>query len=151
MQKDIVRWHTLKLRSESVKRILSREEVARLTMSDAYVEQGHSQNIDLNIDRNWIEPRWAPLLRRSKKVLTRLMDSSGWSPTDIHDVVLIGGTSHIPLVRRVFAHFFEKEDVECNQFAHVAVAYGATLQTAGHMAVSTQLPSLTVSKASAAS
>lgn len=78
-------------------------------------------------------------------VLMRLLDSSNWEPEDVDEVVLIGGTSLIPMVKSGIADFFEREVVATNEFANVAVAYGATLQTAGHLTVATQLPSLVMS------
>ncbi len=144
MRNDVVRWHHLRSRCESAKRILSSEEEAHLSMSDAYVEQGQQRNIDLLLDRKWAESKWQPLIVQMRAVLSRLLETSHWAPSEIQEVVLIGGTSLIPLVRTSIAKFFEREQVTSNEFANVAVAYGATLQTAGHLAVSTQLPSLTL-------
>lgn len=145
IQNDVARWQELLMRCESVKRILSREAQARLMMNDAYVEQGKMQNIDLLMDRKWIEQRWKPLIQKMQAVLMRLLDSSNWEPEDVDEVVLIGGTSLIPMVKSGIADFFEREVVATNEFANVAVAYGATLQTAGHLTVATQLPSLVMS------
>ncbi|MCP4443914.1 MAG: Hsp70 family protein [Myxococcales bacterium] len=144
MRNDVVRWHHLRMRCESAKRILSSEEEAYLRMPAAYVEQGQQRNIDLLLDRKWVEAKWQPLIERMRNVLARLLCSSRWAPSEVEEVILIGGTSLIPMVRRNIAEFFEREQVTSNDYANVAVAYGATLQTAGHLAISTQLPSLTV-------
>lgn len=144
MRNDVVRWHHLRMRCESAKRILSREEEATLRMSDAYIEQGQQRDIDLLLDRNWAETKWKPLIVQMNAVLARLLETSQWLPSDVQEVVLIGGTSLIPMVRKNIADFFEREEVTSNEFANVAVAYGATLQTAGHLAISTELPSLTL-------
>lgn len=146
LRKDAVRWQQLKMRCESAKRILSRDHEAKLLMTDAYVEQGQHRNIDLLLDRQWVEGKWQPLMVQMKAVLSRLLETSGWLREEIDEVVLIGGTSLVPLVRTSIAAFFERERVSTNEAANVAVAYGATLQTAGHLAVSTQLPSLKLSK-----
>lgn len=144
MRNDIVRWHDLRMRCESAKRILSNDVEAHLRMPDAYVEQGQLRSIDLLLDRTWAEGKWAPLIVQMNEVLGRLLQTSQWAPSDVQEVVLIGGTSLIPMVRQSIASFFEREHVTSNEFANVAVAYGATLQTAGHLAISTQLPSLTL-------
>ena len=85
-----------------------------------------------------------------KTVLARLLCTSGWTPADVEEVVLIGGTCLIPLVRAGIAEFFQRERLVSNEFANGAVAYGATQQIAGYLAVSTQLPSLKMSKPSIA-
>lgn len=142
LRRDVVRWHDLLMRCESAKRIMSRETEARLSMTDAFVEEGKHQDIDLLLDRAWAEAHWKPLIDRTKLVLARLMTNSGFAIQHVDDVILIGGTSLVPLVREGIAEFFEREEVLVNDQANVAVAYGATLQTAGHLAVSTQVPCL---------
>ncbi len=144
MRNDVVRWHTLRMRCESAKRILSSEEEAHLTMPDAYIEQGQQRNIDLLLDRKWAEGKWASLMEEMRQVLANLMQASGWATSDVQEVVLIGGTSLIPMVRRSIAEFFERPQVVSNEFANVAVAYGATLQTAGYLGQATELPQLTI-------
>ncbi|MBL4632752.1 MAG: Hsp70 family protein [Kofleriaceae bacterium] len=146
IQKDIARWQELLIRCESAKRILSREQQARLGMSDAYIEHGKLVNIDLLLDREWVERRWQPLIDKMQAVLARLLDTSNWNPDEIDEVVLIGGTSLIPMVKRAVTEFFQRQSISVNAFANVAVAYGATLQTAGHLTIATQLPSLVLSR-----
>ncbi len=146
IQNDVVKWQQLRMRCESVKRILSREHEARLAMSDAYVDKGAMQNIDLLLDRKWVERRWKPLITKMHGVLARLLDSANCQAQDIDEVVLIGGTSLIPMVQKGITEFFRRDSVAMNDYANIAVAYGAALQTAGHLAVATQLPSLKMSR-----
>jgi molecular chaperone DnaK len=146
MRRDVVRWQDLRMRCESAKRMLSRENDARLCMTDAYIEAGKHRNIDLLLDRNWVEARWRPLMGQLRAVCTRLLETSSWTPADIDEVVLIGGSCLVPLVQKTLAMTFDRNQVVVNDVANLAVACGATLQTAGHLAVSTQLPRLSVTK-----
>jgi len=141
LHQDLVKWAELVSRSEMIKRRLSDEEEAVLSMKEAYSVAGESQNLKLLIDRKWIEPRWTPLVRRSMEVLVRVLNSAGWAPDQVTDVVLIGGTSLIPLVQRGCGKVFSR-DLTVSSNAHLAVTIGATLQTRAAATVSTQVPAL---------
>ena len=142
MQKDAVRWRQLIVRCESVKRILSTQSESPLLMNDAYVSQGSRGNIELLIDRTWINPKWEPLTVRSNQVLRNLLRSASWDIHDVDDVVLIGGTSMIPLVKRSFRKVFAKDKLITNEWASLAVATGLALQAQAHKPIATGAPIL---------
>lgn len=128
LHRDIVTWAELRLRCESVKRQLSSQPQVRLRLKEAYMSQG-VYDVDLMIERSWIEPRWQPLVERAEGVIQSLLQKTGWRVEDLHEVVLIGGTVMIPLVQRVFAQTFGRPGKISAQ-ANVAVAVGAALLAA---------------------
>src|SRR5262249_8731630 len=106
LHRDFCKWTELLWRCESVKRQLSTAPEARLRMKDAVALQGRGHDIDLVLDRDRVAPRWAPLVDRSTGVLQALLAKTGWACEDVAQVVLVGGTTLIPQVRRAYAAMF---------------------------------------------
>jgi molecular chaperone DnaK len=131
MHQDIVRWRELVWHCESIKRQLSGAARANLRMKEAVTHGGQRRDLNVAIDRSWAEPRWQPLVARAVEALQRLLESSTWEARSVDEVLLIGGTTMIPLVRRAFAEFFGRA-VTAPPHADVAVTMGAAIQTAAH-------------------
>jgi molecular chaperone DnaK (HSP70) len=142
MQRDVVRAHQLLRRCESVKRQLSSRDDTSLVMKDGYVKGGKSYDVNATIARSWIEPRWEPLVDRAMAACQRLLVRSRRSAADVSHVVLVGGATLMPLVRRKLAAAFPKAETVTGGYAQIAIAAGAVLQTASYTASSAQLPRL---------
>ncbi|MBI4511788.1 MAG: Hsp70 family protein [Deltaproteobacteria bacterium] len=133
LHRDAIRWRELLLRCESVKRQLSGKDEARLRMTEAYFASGTLNDLDLKVERKWIEPRWQPLVERGLGITEELLTSSSWDATSVQEIVLIGGTTLMPLVRQGFTKLFNRH-VKTSERADVAVAVGAALQAAAYSA-----------------
>jgi molecular chaperone DnaK len=125
LHRDFCKWTELLWRCESVKRQLSTSPDARLRMKDAASVHGRSHDVDLVLERDRIAPRWAPLVDRSVAVLHALLHKSGWRPEDVAEVVLVGGTTLIPLVRQAYAALFPCGRLITTEWANLAVVAGA--------------------------
>ncbi|MFH0899698.1 MAG: Hsp70 family protein [Pseudomonadota bacterium] len=149
LHRDAVVWRELLLRCESVKRQISNSNEARLHLREAYMSGGVYE-VDLMVERSWIEPRWQPLIERAEAVIRDLTATTGWTLSDIDEVVLIGGTTLVPMVRQALGKLFDKP-LRTSDFADVAVAVGAAIQAAawakrskGTTTTETTLPMLEV-------
>mgnify|MGYP001569634270 CR=1 FL=1 len=149
MMREATRRQLLLFRCESVKRQLSQVKEAPLTMKEAYVEQGAYRDIDVLIERSWIEPLWAPLFARATAVVERLVAASGWGPEHIHQAVLVGGTALVPSFQRAIQAILPGTPVITSPVAHIAVALGAVLQTGPYVLASGNVPVLTAAPAAA--
>lgn len=129
---DHVRRHTLALRCESAKRSLSTAAEARLNMREAYVEGGVSRDVNVIVDRSWVQPLWAPLFARALAAIDATLERAGWTDADVDQVALIGGTSLVPQFQAAVRARFGKVDVTATDLANVAVAMGAALLTGRH-------------------
>lgn len=127
IHRDAVAWANLHIRCESVKRQLSTDEKVRLHMNDR--QSGGHFDVDLIVDRAWVEPRWKPLVSRSMEAISRAFASSSWNVQGIDELVLIGGTVLIPVVRRTFMELFGRE-ARTSPHANLAVATGAAMLAA---------------------
>ncbi len=130
--RDAVRRQLLALRCESTKRSLSTAAEARLTMRDAYIENGVNRDLDVIIERTWAAPLWAPLFARALAAVDATLARAGWIDSDVDEVVLIGGTSLAPPFQELVRRRFEHVEVTATDIANIAVAMGATLLTGRH-------------------
>jgi molecular chaperone DnaK len=142
IHRDVVRAQQLLQRCESVKRVLSSRSETPLVMRDAYMAGGRSHDLQTTVQRSWIEPRWEPLVERALQVVERLLTRSGCGRERITHVVLVGGGSLMPLVRQRIAEAVPEAQLVTGEYAQVAIAAGAVLQTAAHAATAAALPRL---------
>ncbi|MGB8275539.1 MAG: Fe-S protein assembly chaperone HscA [Alphaproteobacteria bacterium] len=79
------------------------------------------------LDRPALETLIAPLVERTIGICRRVLEDGRVTPRDIKGVVLVGGSTRVPLVRRKVAEFFGCEplsDIDPDE----VVALGAALQ-----------------------
>jgi molecular chaperone DnaK len=142
IHRDLVRAQQLLQRCESVKRVLSSRHEAPLLMREAYLHGGRSCDLSTTVERTWIEPRWEALVDRAVSVVDRLLTGSGCRPERITHVVLVGGGSLMPLVQRKIAAVVPDAQLVTGDYAQVAIAVGAVLQTAAHLTTVAAVPRL---------
>lgn len=68
-----------------------------------------------------------PFVERTRLHCLRALADAKVSPRDLDDVILVGGVTRMPLVRRLVANIFEREP-NISQNPDEAVAVGATIQ-----------------------
>lgn len=130
---DQVLREALTTRCEAVKRQLSTANEATLVMREAYLQHGQRHDLDVRIDRAWVEPLWHPLFARGLGEVDRLLASVGWDIDDVGEVVLIGGTALVPRFQQLVRERFARSSVTISGRANVDVAIGATLMTGRHL------------------
>jgi molecular chaperone DnaK len=79
------------------------------------------------VDRAEFEALAAPWLEQTRGLCLRALADAGLEVGDISAVVLVGGSTRIPAVRRMVAEIFGREP-DISQHPDEAVAVGATLQ-----------------------
>jgi molecular chaperone DnaK len=128
VRSDVVSWQKLVRRSESVKRQLSSQPTCRLKLD---LECAGDGDLDLIVERAWLEPRFERLVDRAIDVTQAALDQARWRPTDVEEVVLIGGTTLIPLVQRRLGELFGRK-LGAAAEATLAVSAGAAVLAARH-------------------
>jgi molecular chaperone DnaK len=107
----------LVVEAERVKRALTDESEAEFRMDGASVR----------ITRAEAEAQWQPLAAKAIESCRRAIADARLKPADIADVLLVGGTTRMPIVREQVAAFFGRApNVSLNP--DEAVALGAALQ-----------------------
>jgi molecular chaperone HscA len=79
------------------------------------------------IDRAAFEAMIAPLVDRTVAICRSVLDDAAIEPSTLHGLVLVGGSTRVPLVRRKVAELIGKEPLSDINPDEV-VAYGAALQ-----------------------
>ncbi|MCY1007284.1 Hsp70 family protein [Nannocystis pusilla] len=90
----------IKLAAEEAKIELSRAESASITVPGLDVG-GASHDLDVTLDRETLERLCAPAIDRSIAVCRRLLQAHGVAEGGLTRVVLVGGPSVMPVVRRL--------------------------------------------------
>ena len=129
MRRDQVKWADLVRRCESVKRQISSAPEALLQMRDAYIVGHAKQDLNMRISREYMEPRWQPLVDRCVQTIQDVLANAGAQVGSVEQVVLVGGTTLIPVVRRRIGEVFGMTPMSSDT-AQMAVVTGATVVAA---------------------
>src|SRR5262245_26213619 len=127
LRRDVVEWHRLLFACENAKRQLSEaEEVTVLVHEVAHRAEGPI-DVAHALTRwqvNWL---WKDLIGRSLAVLDRAFADARRAPEQVHEILLVGGTTLAPMTRAVVEQYFRRKpryDVD----PMTAVAVGAAIQ-----------------------
>jgi L1 cell adhesion molecule like protein len=114
----------LRTACERAKRSLS-------TSTQANIEVDALANgIDFNVvfTRAKFESLCDSLFRRTIAPLEQVLTDAQMSKTDIHEVVMVGGSTRIPKIREMVSNFFNGKKLNDSVHPDEAVAYGAAVQ-----------------------
>jgi molecular chaperone DnaK len=109
----------------AAKHRLSEEEVARLSLP--FLDGTSSGELDLT--REELERVALPIIERTRAHCLRAMADAGLDNGPLQELILVGGSTRMPLVRRLAAQWFGLEP-NCSRNPDEAVAEGAALQAA---------------------
>jgi molecular chaperone DnaK len=116
--------------AEAAKIELSTAESARI--AEEYLaesESGRPLHLDVTLTRAEFEDLIRPLVRSTLDSIDVAMKAAGLRPSDLERLILVGGSTRIPLVRQVVAeHLGQEPHAEVNP--DEAVADGAAIQAA---------------------
>jgi molecular chaperone DnaK len=113
--------------AENAKCALSSEAAVRVHVPMiGYDRRGKKADLDYRLTREELEHLTAPLVERTIGIIEDMMNSTGYKLKDIDNVILVGGQTRMPLVRRRIQEVFGKPPL-----AHLdpdtCVAHGAAL------------------------
>lgn len=123
-------WERIRTAAEWLKCQLSQHDNAEVTVEEvAYGPGGSALNLTYEMNRAELSKLAHPLLARSFDVCEEAMKLASVRPTQLDAVVLVGGSTRMPLVREMVGHYFgtsPRADVDPD----VVVAWGAAVQGA---------------------
>lgn len=109
--------------AEAAKKRLSTDESTRIELP--FYDGTHSLSVELT--RAEFEKLIRPLVERTRAHCLRALSDAGVKPEELDAVILVGGSTRIPLVRRYVAEIFGREP-DISQNPDEAVALGAVIQ-----------------------
>lgn len=113
----------LRLVAENTKKALSESEEAEFVYHDPAAGIAYRRMIDWRTFQGWI----APLVQRTLDGCAMALHDAQLTPEDISDVLLVGGSTRVPLVKAAVAQMFNRpanDELDPDQ----VVAMGAAIQ-----------------------
>jgi heat shock protein 5 len=117
----------------AVDRLRNAVELAKIELSSGDKAFVHVPNfykgeaVRYTLSRAEVEREWGTLFERAIWPVKQVLELSGYEPSEVDQVVLVGGTTRVPYIRDMMRKFFNKEPnwrVDPDQ----AVAWGTALQ-----------------------
>uniref|UniRef100_M4B5I7 Heat shock protein 70 n=1 Tax=Hyaloperonospora arabidopsidis (strain Emoy2) TaxID=559515 RepID=M4B5I7_HYAAE len=124
------------LNQRALRRLRTACERAKRTLStsaQAYIEiDSLLDGIDFNttITRARFEDLCADFFRKTMEPVAQVLRDSKLSKGEVHEIVLVGGSTRIPKVQQLLIDFFNGKELFKSINPDEAVAYGATVQAA---------------------
>ncbi|THD28308.1 Glucose-regulated [Fasciola hepatica] len=118
--------HRLRIECERVKRLLSCETEAQLEVED--IHQGIT--LRMRITRAKFEELNMDLFRKTLEPLTQALKDAQLQRNQIDEVLLVGGSTRIPMIRKLVKEYFDGRRLNTSVNPDEAVARGAALQAA---------------------
>lgn len=114
---------TLRNAVEGAKITLSSEDKASVNLPNFYQGKSFSHTLQ----RAEVERVWGSLFERAIWPVQQVLEISGYEPGEVDEIVLVGGTTRVPYIRKMMRDFFNKDPnwrIDPDQ----AVAWGTALQ-----------------------
>jgi L1 cell adhesion molecule like protein len=116
----------LKVACERAKRSLSSSATASIELDSLY------DGIDFasSLTRARLDEMCMDFYKQSLTSVEKVLMDSGLAKADIHDIVLVGGSSRIPKIQQMLSDFFNGKELCKSVNPDECVAYGAAVQSA---------------------
>ena len=116
----------LKTACERAKRTLSSSATASIELESLY------EGIDFftSITKARFESLCMNLFQKCINPVSRVLQDAGISKSNVHEVVLVGGSTRIPKIQELLSSFFNGKELNKGINPDEAVAYGAAVQAA---------------------
>jgi len=129
LHNDPLALQRLKEAAEKAKIELSSSQQTEVNLPYITADATGPKHLVVKLSRSKLESLVEDLVSRSLEPVKTALQDAGLSPSEINDVILVGGQTRMPLVQSTVADFFGKEprkDVNPDE----AVAMGASIQGA---------------------
>jgi len=110
---------------ENIKMQLSSSNSAQLIMDGFEDENGEWIDLDLSFTREEFEKLAKPFIAKSIELIESLLKEVGYDISMIDNILLVGGTSCIPLVKQMLSEKYGNEKIKISEKPMLAVAEGA--------------------------
>jgi molecular chaperone DnaK len=118
----------IRLQTEATKIQLSSAKSAQILIDNILEdESGDVIDIDVTITKEEFEELATPFIDRSIDLINSLLKEVGYDITMIDNIILVGGTSCIPLVKQKLSDKFGSGKIKISEKPMLAVAEGAAI------------------------
>ena len=116
----------LRTTCERAKRVLSSSSTASVEIDSFY----DGEDFYSSISRARFEEITSDLIKRCVDPVSNVLTDAKMSKSDVHEIVLVGGSTRIPKIQKTLSEFFNGKDLCKSINPDECVAYGAAVQAA---------------------
>ncbi len=127
LRQDPMALQRLQEACEKAKKDLSSLPETDINLPFITVDQSVPKHLTMKITRSKFEELIDDLVERCRKPVLKALDDAGFKPSDIDEIVLVGGSTRVPKVRELVKSIFGKEPHQGVNPDEV-VAVGAAIQ-----------------------
>jgi len=127
VSKDKMALQRLKEAAEKAKIELSSTQETEINLPFLTADSGGPKHLNLKLTRSRLEQMMESIINRTMEPCKKALADAGMKPSDINEVVLVGGSTRIPKVQQIVKEFFQKEPHKGVNPDEV-VAIGAAIQ-----------------------
>lgn len=124
--------YKLYLQVENIKIALSTKETASLN-GKFMTTDGNEVSYFKKVTREEFESHIESVINKTINIVKKVLKEKGLSPNRIDKILLVGGSSQIPLVRRKLKALFGKEPIQDTFYTDESVAIGAAIEATQKM------------------
>ena len=118
----------IRFQTEAAKIQLSSSRTASLIIDNILEdESGDIIDIDITITREEFEKIVAPFIQKTIDLIEDLLKGMGYDMSMIDSILLVGGTSCIPLVRQMLSEKYGSDKIKITEKPMLAIAEGAAI------------------------
>lgn len=113
---------------ESAKKVLSQTNSATISVFGFLeTEDGDPVDIEVTLTRETFESMIRPLVQRTIDLIDELLEKTAYPIDSIDNILLVGGSSCIPLVRKMLTDKYGKDKILSSEKPMLAIAEGAAI------------------------
>jgi len=109
LSKDRMALQRLKEAAERAKKELSGTQSADINLPFITADASGPKHLQYSLTRARLDQMTADLVARTKEPCLQALKDAGYSPSDIDEVILVGGSTRIPAVQEVVKKLFKQE------------------------------------------
>lgn len=118
----------LKKQIESTKKQLSNSKSASIEIfGELETEDGDMIDIDVSVTRDKFESLIRPIIAKTIDIVDSMLEKHGYPIETIDNILLVGGSSCIPLVKKMLVDKYGEEKVLSSEKPMLAIAEGAAI------------------------
>ncbi len=126
------KWNKLLLTCRNVKEEICGDgkDIMPATQSTLSIDFGEDQNFDAVVNQDEFETVIKPLVDKVSQLIHKTLKKCQMTSQSIDEVILVGGATRTPAIRRMLQNTFQKNELCYSIDADAAVAQGAAIQCA---------------------
>lgn len=127
LTQDRMALQKMKDEAEKVKKILSDVEIAQVNIPFITADENGPKHLQAEITRDEFNELTKELVERTMEPVFKALEDSGKTPEDIDKILLVGGSTRIPVIRETIEKVLGKKPSQSIN-PDECVAYGAAIQ-----------------------